>query len=356
VNDHREQLPFVTGEIAGIGGRIKSEASAFIVEEVPLYEPCGAGEHVYLTIRREGATTSDVLHALARAFGVHESAIGCAGQKDKHARTTQTFSIALATGDADDVARRAAGELEVEVLSARRHANKLRRGHLLANRFDILIESCGADALARAREIVLAIQDRGLANFYGPQRFGADGRNAERGRDRLASSRRDWTSRFLVSAYQASLFNMWLAERMRRGDFRRILDGDVAKRTDNGALFDVADAAVEGERMERGEITYSGPIFGARMRGARGAAGELEAAILRESGVSAADFARAGARGTRRAARIGADELRVEAALGAGGDPAVRVRVRLPKGAYATVLLREIMKSDATLAALDDEA
>jgi tRNA pseudouridine13 synthase len=347
--------PFVTADLAGIGGRIKSEPRAFVVEEIPLYEPCGTGEHVYLLIRREGATTQDVLRALARAFGVSEAAIGCAGQKDKHARATQTFSIALASGDAEEIGRRAADAIGVEVLSARRHTNKLRRGHLIGNRFDVLVEGVGENALDRARAIVRSIETRGLANFYGPQRFGADGRNVERGRALLSAPRRDWTSRFLVSAFQASLFNAWLAERMRRGDFQRIVPGDVAKRSDNGALFDVADVEAEQRRMERGEITYTGPIFGARMRCARGAAGDLEAAILRESGVAAVDFARAGAQGSRRAARLSVGDSSIETELGADERPAVRVRVRLPKGAYATILLREIMKSDAALAALDDE-
>jgi tRNA pseudouridine13 synthase len=349
--DNPERLPYVTEDLAGIGGHIKSEPRAFVVEEIPLYEPSGAGEHVYVTVRREGRTTRDLVLALARAFRVRETAIGCAGQKDKRARATQTFSIAVANVDADEVARRVAVEIGVEVLSARRHANKLRRGHSLGNRFDIRIEDAVDGALEHAGAVARALAVRGLPSFYGPQRFGADGRNADRGRALLDAPRRDWTSRFLVSAYQASLFNTWLAERMRRCEFDRIIDGDVAKRLDTGALFDVADEAAENRRMALREITYTGPIFGARMRRPIGRAAEIEDALLLSTGLGPADFARADIAGSRRAARLFIGDLSVSSE-----GSALRVRMSLPKGAYATVVLREIMKSEAPLAALDDEA
>ncbi|HEV3120028.1 MAG TPA: tRNA pseudouridine(13) synthase TruD, partial [Gemmataceae bacterium] len=41
-------LPLVTSDLPGIGGTIKQKAEDFEVEEVPAYEPSGAGEHVYL--------------------------------------------------------------------------------------------------------------------------------------------------------------------------------------------------------------------------------------------------------------------------------------------------------------------
>ena len=41
------QLPYLTGEFPGIGGRIKARAEDFFVQEIPLYEPAGEGEHIY---------------------------------------------------------------------------------------------------------------------------------------------------------------------------------------------------------------------------------------------------------------------------------------------------------------------
>jgi tRNA pseudouridine13 synthase len=335
------RLPYVTDARVRIGGILKREPRHFVVEEMPLYEPRGEGEHVYVRLRREGRTTAEVIDDLARSFGLRARDIGCAGQKDKLARATQTFSLPLGSLDPDEAARRVAGELGIEVLWARRHTNKLRRGHLLGNRFDVLIEHVDEDAFERARAIARAIAEQGLANYYGPQRFGADAENARRGRALLSAPRGDGMSRFLLSAFQSMLFNGWLVERMRREGFDRIWRGDVAKRLDNGALFDVADANAENARMSRCEITYTGPIFGARMRRATDVAGELERTILREFDVQLADLARARLDGSRRAGRIFVADLEI---LPEGAS--LRARFSLPKGSYATVLLRELMKSD----------
>jgi tRNA pseudouridine13 synthase len=345
------RLPYVTDAKLAIGGRIKREPSHFIVEEIPLYEPCGTGEHVYLRCRREGRTTLDVIDALARCFGIRARDIGYAGLKDKQARATQTFSLPLAGVAPDDTAERARSALGIEVLSARRHANKLRRGHSIGNRFHVLIEDVSENALAAARAIAREIGVRGLPNFYGPQRFGADAKNAERGRRLLHAPRSDARSRLMLSALQSHLFNAWLAERVRIGRFDVVSPGDVGKRVDNGALFDVVDEEAENARMQKHEITYTGPMYGARMRPAHGAAGELEGEILRRHEIDVAEFARAGLDGSRRAARIFVDDLEI-----AGEASCVHARFSLPKGAYATVLLRELMKTEACTADIDDDA
>jgi len=245
----------------------------------------------------------------------------------------------------------ARASLGIEVLSARRHANKLRRGHSIGNRFDVLIEDVSENALVAARAIAREIGLRGLPNFYGPQRFGADAKNAERGRRLLDAPRNDARSRLMLSALQSHLFNAWLAERMRIGRFDVVSAGDVAKRVDNGALFDVVEEEAENARMRKHEITYTGPMFGARMRPAHGAAGELEGEILRRHEIDAADFARARLDGSRRAARIFVDDLEI-----VGEASSVRARFSLPSGAYATVLLRELMKAETRTADIDDEA
>jgi hypothetical protein len=38
----------------GPGGTIRVRASDFLVDEIPLYDPCGSGEHLYLGIQKEG--------------------------------------------------------------------------------------------------------------------------------------------------------------------------------------------------------------------------------------------------------------------------------------------------------------
>ncbi len=323
------------------------------MDEVPAYLPSGAGPHLYLRVEKRGRTTRDVLRDLAARLRVPERDAGYAGLKDKDAVTTQWLSFPVAR-DPDPAALAAPG---LRVLEASRHQNKLRPGHVRANRFRVAVR--GGDAAA-ARACADALAGRGLPNFFGPQRFGTEGRNAEVGRalilgEATPEARRAARDRFLrrlsISAFQADLFNRWLAARMADGVFAAALQGDVMKMLDTGGLFECEDPAADGPRVARFEISPAGPMFGHKLRAAAGEALRREERLLAEAGIRLEDFARGGgeAEGTRRAAR-----LRVEVALEPleGGYAAT---FELPKGSYATVVLRELMKGEAELAEGDED-
>jgi tRNA pseudouridine13 synthase len=344
-------LPFVTGDLPGSGGTLRATPEDFRVDEVPAYLPSGAGPHLYLRVEKRGRTTPDVLRALSRILGVADRDAGYAGLKDRDALTTQWLSFPTEK-DPDPAALADAG---LRVLEVSRHGNKLRTGHVRANRFSIAVR--GGDA-TRARAAADALAARGFPNFFGPQRFGAEGRNAEVGKAILGGSsapeaRRAARDRFLrrlsISAYQAHLFNRWLAERMADGLFASALRGDVMKKLDTGGLFGCEDPEVDGPRVTRFEISPAGPIFGHKLRPAAGEALAREERILGAEGITAEGFARGGgeAEGTRRAAR-----LRVEVALEPLPD-GYRAAFELPKGSYATVVMREIVKAEPALP--DDE-
>ena len=336
-----DTVPFITADLPGIGGEIKTIPAHFVVEEIPLYEPVGEGGHVYERLTREGWTTRALQTELAKLFDLRQVDVGCAGLKDKQARVTQTFSLLLRNVDEAEVAGRIEGALPVEVAWVQRHRNKLRVGHLLGNRFRIVLLPRAPDAMARAQVITQALQVRGVPNYYGAQRFGIDGDNALRGREVLMGRgpRERWLRRLLLSAYQSALFNAWLAERVRRGWFDRLLAGDVAKKTETGGLFDVADVTAERPRFQRGEITYTGPIYGSRMRWPGGEPGELERGILEAARVTTDMLRRAQLKGSRRTARLFPRELGVERQ-----SDGLLFTLALPKGAYATTVLREFIK------------
>jgi tRNA pseudouridine13 synthase len=198
--------------------------------------------------------------------------------------------------------------------------------------------------LARAATIAAAIARQGVPNFFGPQSFGLEGANIAKGR--LAwlgqGPRGDkWLNRLLISAYQSHLFNGYLARRMDLGLFDRLLAGDVCKKADTGGMFDVQDAAAEQPRYERGEITFTGPIYGKKMWAAKGEAAELEAQVLVDAALTEDDLRKSHVDGTRRPARLWLPAI--DLAL---QDQDLQVEFALPKGAYATVVLREFMKSD----------
>ncbi len=334
-------LPYITPDLPGIGGEIKAEPQHFIVEEVPLYEPSGQGEHTFVAFTREGQTTREVVEHLAQALHIPADAIGYAGLKDKHARVTQVFSLHQVP---PHQAQTAIQDLGYTFHWARPHNRKLRPGHLLGNRFTItILHPTAENPLEQAQAIAQALETRGLPNFFGDQRFGRFGDNAEQGLAILTGQKRrprqKWLTRLLISAYQSQLFNDYLTLRIQRGLFHRILLGDLAKKTDTGGMFIVEDVATDQERFQRGEITFTGPLFGYKMRQPQADALALEAEILAQSPVTPDQWRKHRTDGNRRVGKIFLQPISVKPhPLG------LRLTFYLPKGAYATILLREIMK------------
>ena len=340
-------LPFVTAALPGSGGRLKVTPEDFRVEELPAYLPSGAGPHLYLQVEKRDRTTRDAVRHLARALGCGERDAGYAGLKDRAAVTTQWLSFPVAR-DPDPASLAAEG---LRVLQASRHQNKLRPGHARGNAFTVVVR--GGD-VARARACAAALGASGLPNFFGPQRFGRDGGNAALGRALLSptpseearrAARDRFLKRFALSALQAALFNRWLAERLADGLFAAALAGDVLKKLDSGGLFLCEDPGVDGARVAAFEVSPAGPMFGHKLKAAGGEPAAREARLLLAEGLALADFERGGgeAEGTRRAAR-----LRVAPALDERSD-GYQARFELPRGSYATVVMRELMKDEAEL-------
>ena len=311
----------------------------FVVDEVPLYPPCGEGEHTFVRVEKRLRSTEDVARDLARAAGVAPREVGYAGRKDRAALTRQWYSV---PGLAPERALRL--ELRgARVLEAARHAHKLRTGHLAANRFDLLVRDVPAAARARAPEAAAALAARGFANRFGPQRFGRDGANPRRALALLRGGpagpdRRG--ARFLLSALQAAVFNDVLASRPLALD--RLEAGDVAVVHRSGGLFTVEDAPAEQARAEAFEISATGPLFGTRMRPAAGAPGERERAALEAWEIPRPPRPPRGVRlrGGRRPLRARPMDLEVRAE-----DGGLRLRLALPPGSYASVFVDALLEA-----------
>jgi tRNA pseudouridine13 synthase len=179
-------LPYITEGLEGIGGRIRARPEDFMVEEVALYEPSGVGSHLYVNITKVNQTTRDVQLQLAELFNLRPENIGTAGLKDKYAVTTQTFSILFERNDVrpGDAVELIEGGLDVKVNWAKFHGNKFRAGHLIGNRFKVLITDIRmpmSRAVENTRRIAEAIHLKGLPNYYGEQRTGRGGKNVQEG-------------------------------------------------------------------------------------------------------------------------------------------------------------------------------
>lgn len=402
-----DELPYLTAEVPGLGGRIKARPEDFVVEEVPLYQPSGTGTHIYFRIEKSGLSTMCAVSDVARALGRAPRDIGYAGLKDADAVTTQTFSVE----HVDPEAVRALSLPRIRVVDVSRHTNKLKLGHLAGNRFTIKIREVDPARASDVRAMMETLNRRGVPNYFGPQRFGMRGDTWEVGRALLredydemvqvllgrvkpsdygdvrrarelfdqgdlegaantwpypfSSERRVCRmlikfngnarkavrsidmrlQRFYISAYQSQLFNQIVAGRIGRLD--QLMAGDLAWRHPQGAVFRVDDVAREQPRCDGFEISPTGPLFGYRMSTPDGEAGQAEMALKAAENINPDEWREAGrhrVKGGRRPLRFQPHDVNVDAGEDNAG-PYILLGVRLESGCYATTVLREICKS-----------
>jgi tRNA pseudouridine13 synthase len=339
------QEPYLTSGLPGIAGRIRSEPEDFRVNERPLYLPCGEGEHLYIQVTKRLLSTSELVRRISSAVGVKMQGIGTAGLKDARAVTTQLLSLHGVSEDR--LSRLKPDEQILEVVVLGRHRNRLRPGHHAGNAFRLIVR----DVNEAAKEVVpLILQElsiRGVPNYFGPQRQGRKGANYQVGaalltdraqRDQMSRAKRIW----YLNTFQSHLFNQILGRRVDRID--RVLEGDWAMKMDNGACFHVEDAFKEQPRADRFEISPTGILFGSRVSWATGEPGEIEKAVVLEQGSTPEGLVVAakacGFRGERRSLRVPLTDL--DWTL---GGSALTLAFSLPPGAYATSVLRELMKT-----------
>lgn len=356
--DFLQPPPLLTADLPGIGGRIKQEPEDFEVEEIPAYEPSGAGSFLYLWVEKRDMGAEYFVRQVARRLGLHTGDIGTAGLKDRRAVTRQMISVPEQVADRLDELN---GE-GIRLLRHSRHGNKLRPGHLRGNRFRVLIRDVDPAASERLPPLLARLEQQGLPNFYGPQRFGHDGETARLGFAMLAGTpapgqarpvniRNPFLRKLALSAAQSALFNEYLRRRLQDGLLRRVLPGDVMAKWPVGGMFTAENVAVEQARLERGETVPSGPIFGRKMFLAKGTAAEREAAVLAAADIPADAFRRFGTllAGTRRHNFVYVDAL--SAAVDTNG---ILLSFTLAAGSYATVLLQEITKAAASFSCDSD--
>jgi len=341
--------PLLTADLPGTGGRIKASADDFEVEEIPAYAPSGRGEHLYLWVEKRDLGAEYFMRQLAQRLNLAPGDVGSAGLKDRHAVTRQMVSVPQS---AEPNLPRLEGD-GIRLLSVSRHSNKLRPGHLLGNRFRILIRE--AEHPDRLAPILERIRTNGLPNFYGEQRFGRGGQTGSWGmallrkeepppdeHGRKPNLHKRFLKKLALSAAQSLLLNRYLARRLQDGLLRRVLPGDVTSHYPRGGLFVAEDVPATQARFDARQVVTSGPMFGRKTFPARGEAAEREAAVLAEAGLTAQSFLGFGplVEGTRRHNLVYVDDLQ-----GAAEEAGVRLNFTLPAGSYATILLREVMKS-----------
>lgn len=322
---------------------LRSVPEDFIVDEVPSCVPDGEGEHAWLVIRKRDSNTEWVARELARFAGVETEAVGYAGLKDRHALTTQVFTVAL--GKQAEPDWQAFASEVLEILAVDRHRRPLRRGALRENRFVLTLREMRGDA-AEVEMRLSAIRTQGVPNYFGPQRFGHDGNNLQQAREMFAGRFRESNAHrrgLYLSAARSWLFNLVLSERVRQQNWLQALPGEalIMPGSDSSLSLPRIDAAIQA-RIDRGDLQPSGPMWGRGQALPRGEALALEEGILSQESELCQGLEKAGLKQQRRALRLAVPELKWEWLDAA----TLRLSFALPPGCYATSVLREIARCE----------
>lgn len=212
--------PYFPGPSLG-HGLIKQQPEDFVVTEQLGFEPSGRGEHLFFWIEKRGISTHDVAAELAELLNLPRRAIGYSGRKDKHALCYQWFSAHRPGIDRP----RLLPQSHWQVLQVTRNARHLKVGTHQANDFDLWIREAEVDPDALHTRFEQLERD-GVPNYFGRQRFGLD--NLERalrgGQDEMA-----------LAAARSALFNRMLEQRVRSGEWLSMPAGEPwLRRTGNG--------------------------------------------------------------------------------------------------------------------------
>ncbi|WP_103644763.1 tRNA pseudouridine(13) synthase TruD [Campylobacter concisus] len=353
---------------APIEAYFSKNSDDFVVREIPLYEFSGDGEHLIVEISKKDMTTQEALHVLSEVTGAKMRDFGYAGLKDKQGMTTQFISMP----------RKFESNLanfsheKMKILSLNVHKNKLRIGHLKGNSFFIRLKKVLPSNAKKLEQAFVSIDKMGYANYFGYQRFGKFGDNAETGLELLKNgtingkkSKNVKLNDFLISAYQSDLFNRWLSKRVEVSRFAqdfsvgelaqiypyldnailknlksqkrffKLIEGEVLGHYPHGKCFLCEDLDAEGARFDARDITSCGLIAGAKAYEAQGAARMVEDQIFAQANEYKSKMT-----GSRRFAWCYLEDTSYKY----NEEKAhFTINFTLQKGSYATVVLEEIL-------------
>lgn len=315
---------------------LRTYNSDFQVQEILPFAPTGEGEHHLLHIRKEGLNTNDVATLLSGFAHVHPKEVTYAGQKDKNAIAEQWFGVRIPGKDTPDWVTLNSDQLTI--LSSSRHNKKLRIGALAGNRFTLTLRNVDhMDEVIKRLELV---NQTGVPNYFGEQRFGHDGKNLIFGRQMLAGRKvKDRKKRSMyLSAVRSYLFNVSVSARLVEHHLDKLV-GDCVMLAGSKSYFTVEqwDSAML-KRLDEKDIQLSAPMWGRGASLPQGEAADFETKVLAEFEAERDGLEHAGLTQERRTLLSEPQHLSYEKQ----SDDVIVIKFALPAGCYATSVLREI--------------
>ena len=319
----------------------KSRPEDFIVEELLPFEPEGQGEHVYLNVEKEGENTDWVAGQLAKFAGVKRSSVSYAGRKDRQGITRQWFSVWMPGMEEPDWA---GVETEtLRLLATSRHGRKLKTGALKGNRFRITLRDVEADQQVLERVLGI-IAEQGVPNYFGEQRFGQEGRNLERAVAMFSGEFRAHRNKksMYLSAARSFLFNRVVGARVEQDNWLTYLGGDVPGFQDSGSLILRNHDSELLVRIQKGEVALTAPLWGKGELKSSGECQSLELAAGEPWSVLREGLEAAGLKQERRAIRL----IPMQLDWRWLDEKQLELVFSLPKGCFATAVLRELLNCE----------
>lgn len=327
-----------TQNACSLTGNIRTVNEDFQVDEIPDFEPSGEGEHACLKIRKTGQNTEWTGKQIADIAGIARRDVSYAGLKDRHAVTTQWFSVWLPGKVSPDWSEHLPDS--IEVLEEVRHNRKVRIGTLKGNRFNIVIRDCIGDKAALANTIKI-IAEQGVPNYFGTQRFGRDNHNIERAtawfNGQIKPKARHQKSMYL-SAARSWLYNYYLSSRVDAKNWNTAVDGDVFQLDGTKSCFhEPLDDALQ-QRVHEFDLHPTGPLWGEGELQSQEAVRSEEVEISKRFDVLSAGLEKHGLKQERRSMRLLVPELKHDWL----SDDVLSLSFSLKPGSYATSVLQEL--------------
>lgn len=318
---------------------IRTSPEDFVVDEKLGFSPTGEGEHAFLHIRKKGRNTEEIARALARQCKVPRKAVSYAGLKDRNAVTSQYFSVHLPGKTDPDW--QAMADSSLEFLSISRHRKKIKRGGLQKNAFQLLLRNF-VGTKKQVEQRLTQIKTCGAPNYFTSQRFGHDANNLHFSDEMLMHGKRikdRFKRNIYLSAARSWLFNLLLAERIRRNTWDKAIQGDSMMLSGSRSCFhiEVVDEEIR-KRTDELDISPTGPLWGKGSSMLTGAAAEIEETSLIDWRDWKEGLEKAGQQMARRGLRMSVTDLSWNWLK----ENQLELKFSLPPGCYATAVLREL--------------
>lgn len=350
-----DSLSYVQGKPA-TSAVLKQQFTDFRVDEQLGFEPSGAGDHLFVHLRKTDLGTTEVARLLADSTGISQRDVGYSGMKDRRGECSQWFSLKLAQDAATETKLQRLESDQLQLLDLQRNNRKLRIGSHRGNQFTLLLRDCVGEPAEFERRL-RGLATHGMPNYFGPQRFGRQMSNLQQvtelfqldGQDNGQTGRRAGGGQrkrgMLYSAARSYLFNQVLSRRIEEDSWDSYIIGDVLNLDGTDRFFAVPpgewDEVLE-QRLRDMDIHLTGLMPGlpkAQDKYATvGQAADIEDAVCQNYPLLLAGLKEHGVQAGRRSLRCAIRDMQ----WSWPNEGQLQVQFTLPRGAYATSLLREL--------------